>query len=89
MSDSKAPKIEFPCDYHIKIIGDSAPDFTEFVVGVVERHAPGICEENVSVNESSKGRYSSVRLTISATGEPQLKALFEDLKASGRVHMVL
>ncbi|HTN32617.1 MAG TPA: DUF493 domain-containing protein, partial [Marinobacter sp.] len=50
---------------------------------------PGICEENVSVNESSKGRYSSVRLTISATGEPQLKALFEDLKASGRVHMVL
>jgi len=89
MSDSKAPKIEFPCDYHIKIIGDSTPDFTEFVVGVVERHAPGICEENVSVNESSKGRYSSVRLTISATGEPQLKALFEDLKASGRVHMVL
>jgi len=30
-----------------------------------------------------------VQLTIVATGEPQLKALFEDLKASGRVHMVL
>jgi putative lipoic acid-binding regulatory protein len=89
MSEPKAPKIEFPCDYHIKVIGDSAPDFTEFVVGVVERHAPGIREEHISVNESSKGRFSSVRLTILATGEPQLKALFEDLKASGRVHMVL
>lgn len=89
MSEPKAPKIEFPCDYAIKVIGDSAPDFTEFVVGVVEQHAPGICEADVSVQNSSKGRFSSIRLTIVATGEPQLKALFEDLKASGRVHMVL
>lgn len=89
MSEPKAPKIEFPCDYVIKVIGDSAPDFLEFVVEVVEQHAPGICEEHISVNKSSNGRFSSVQLTIVATGEPQLKALFEDLKASGRVHMVL
>ncbi|HEA50909.1 hypothetical protein LCGC14_0931760 [marine sediment metagenome] len=89
MSEPKAPKIEFPCDYAIKVIGDSAPDFTEFVVSVVEQHAPGICEADVSVQDSSKGRFCSIRLTIVATGEPQLKALFEDLKASGRVHMVL
>jgi hypothetical protein len=30
-----------------------------------------------------------VRLTLAATGEPQLQALFNELKASGRVHMVL
>ena len=39
MSEPKAPKIEFPCDYVIKVIGDAAPDFVEFVVGVVEQHA--------------------------------------------------
>ncbi|MBZ2167206.1 YbeD family protein [Marinobacter sp. F4216] len=89
MSEPKAPKIEFPCDYVIKVIGNAAPDFTDFVVEVVERHAPGIDESRISVNESSKGRFSSVQLTIVATGEPQLKALFEELKASGRVHMVL
>ncbi|WP_297795648.1 DUF493 domain-containing protein [uncultured Marinobacter sp.] len=89
MSEPKAPKIEFPCDYVIKVIGNSAPDFTEFVVDVVEQHAPGISEDDVSVNESSGGRFSSVQLKIVATGEAQLKALFEDLKASGRVHMVL
>lgn len=89
MSEPKAPKIEFPCDYVIKVIGGSAPDFVEFVVEVVEQHAPGIREEHISVNKSSNGRFSSVQLTIVATGEPQLKALFEDLKASGRVHMVL
>ncbi|MAZ05434.1 DUF493 domain-containing protein [Marinobacter sp. SS8-8] len=89
MSQPKAPKIEFPCDYVIKVIGSSAPDFTEFVVEVVKQHAPGICETDISVNESSKGRFSSVQLKIVATGEAQLKALFDELKASGRVHMVL
>lgn len=89
MSEPKAPKIEFPCDYVIKVIGHAAPDFTEYVVSVVEAHAPGIREEHISVTDSRNGRFTSVQLTIVATGEPQLKALFEDLKSSGRVHMVL
>lgn len=89
MSEPKAPKIEFPCDYVIKVIGHAAPDFTEYVVSVVEAHAPGIREEHISVTHSRNGRFTSVQLTIVATGEPQLKALFEDLKSSGRVHMVL
>ncbi len=90
MSEPKAPKIEFPCDYVIKVIGDAAPDFTEFVVEVVEQHAPGICERpTLRLTTAAGGRFSSVQLKIVATGEAQLKALFEDLKASGRVHMVL
>lgn len=89
MSQPNAPKIEFPCDYVIKVIGHAAPDFTDYVVSVVEVHAPGIREEHISVTDSRNGRFTSVQLTIVATGEPQLKALFEDLKASGRVHMVL
>jgi len=89
LSQPSAPKIEFPCDYVIKVIGNAAPDFKDFVVSVVETHAPGINEERITVTDSRNGRYTSVRLTIVATGEPQLKALFEDLKASGRVHMVL
>jgi hypothetical protein len=43
----------------------------------------------VTVNNSRNGRFCSVRLTMVATGEPQLQALFNELKASGRVHMVL
>ncbi|WP_372964955.1 YbeD family protein [Marinobacter sp.] len=89
MTEPKAPKIEFPCDYIIKVIGDSAPDFTEFVVSVVDKHAPGISTADVSENPSRNGRFLSVRLKMVATGEPQLKALFEELKASGRVHMVV
>lgn len=89
MTEPKAPKIEFPCDYTIRVIGNAAPDFKEFVVEVVEQHAPGITETDVSLKDSREGRFSSVQLKIVATGEEQLKALFEELKASGRVHMVL
>lgn len=89
MSEPNTPKIEFPCDYAIKVIGNAAPDFREFVVGVVVQHAPELRESDVTVKDSRNGRFCSVRLTIVATGEPQLQALFEELKASGRVHMVL
>lgn len=89
MNEPTPPKIEFPCDYAIKVIGDAAPDFKQFVMDVVSRHDPELVEERVSVNSSRNGRFFSIRLTIVATGEPQLKALFEELKASGRVHMVL
>ncbi|WP_339805681.1 DUF493 domain-containing protein [uncultured Marinobacter sp.] len=89
MSDPKAPRIEFPCDYKIKVIGHATDDFREFVISVVEQHAPGIDEACVSVTGSRNGRFCSVQLTIQATGEPQLQALFADLKASGRVQMVL
>lgn len=89
MNEAKPPRIEFPCHYVIKVIGESAPDFRDFVVAVVEQHAPGLQEADISVTESRHGRFSSVQLRIMATGEDQLQALFAELKASGRVHMVL
>ena len=97
MSDSEkdtekaldTPKIEFPCDYPIKVLGRAAPDFRELVVEVVRRHAPDLDELSVSVQASGKGRFMSVRMTIRATGKPQLQALHGDLLETGRVQMVL
>ena len=89
MTEPQAPKIEFPCPYPLKIVGHAAEDFTEFVIDVVERHAGTVVREHVDVKSSSGGKYLSVRVTITATGEDQLKALFTDLKQSGRVQVVL
>lgn len=89
MSQQQPPKIEFPCDYVIKVIGYAAPDFRAFVMEVVSRHAPGITDSDVTTKNSREGRFSSVQLHILATGEAQLQALFDELKASGRVQMVL
>jgi putative lipoic acid-binding regulatory protein len=87
MADIEAPKIEFPCPYPIKVVGDAADDFEAFVVEVMSRH--GTIEEAVEVVPSRNGRFASVRITLIATGEAQLRAIHTELKASGRVHMVL
>jgi uncharacterized protein len=85
----KPPKITFPCDYPIKVVGDAAEDFAAVVCQVVSRHDPGFDATSLEVVESRNARFQSVRLTLRATGEVQLKALFAELKATGRVHMVV
>ena len=93
VSDSQsspgAPKVEFPCDYPIKVVGDAAPDFEATVVKIIEQHAPGLDRRTVNAVDSRNGKFRSVRVTITATGQEQLQALFASLKATGRVHMVL
>ena len=89
MTDITRPRVEFPCDYLLKVMGDAGADFREVVIAVVREHAPDLDETIVSVRESRNGRFLSVNVTIRATGEAQLQAIFASLKQTGRVHMVL
>ncbi|MEE3158877.1 MAG: DUF493 domain-containing protein [Pseudomonadota bacterium] len=89
VNEPQAPKIEFPCQYPIKVIGTAGDDFAEVICEVVERHSPGVDTTTIDVKDSKNGRFLSLRLVITATGQEQLEALHRDLKATGRVHMVL
>ena len=89
MSQPDAPKIEFPCDYPIKVIGDNDDDFESMVIALVREVAPDFDESTVSLNASRNGTFVSVRLSIRATGKEQLRSLHQSLMASGRVKMVL
>ncbi len=89
MTDPEAPKIEFPCAYPIKVMGDAKPDFRDLVVKVMSEFCGPIEPQDISVKLSRTGKWSSVSVTITATGERQLQAIFEALKATGRVQMVL
>jgi putative lipoic acid-binding regulatory protein len=90
MSEIQPPKIEFPCpDYPIKVVGKNADDFRDFVIEIVRVHAPDLDVSRITLQDSSKGTYQSVRMFITATGEEQLKSLHEELIASDRVHLVL
>jgi hypothetical protein len=93
MADGKAnrepPRIEFPCDYPIKVMGANEDDFVAMVLEIGQRHAPEVSPGDLSIRESRTGRWVSVTLTIRATGEVQLSAIFEDLKATGRIELVL
>lgn len=90
MSESTPPKIEFPCpDYPIKVIGDADAELRSYTVTIMERHAPGFDQTKITVRDSSNGRYESITVFVTATGPEQLRAIFEDLKQSPTVKMVL
>ncbi|MFO7550282.1 MAG: DUF493 domain-containing protein [Haliea sp.] len=89
MSTEEPPRIEFPCDYPIKVLGRSCDDFESLIVEVFERHAPGFDQATIAIKGSSKGTFTSMTITITATGPEQLKALHEDLMATGMVNMVI
>ncbi|MGE0624596.1 MAG: YbeD family protein [Pseudomonadales bacterium] len=84
------PRIQFPCaDYPIKVIGASSETLVSTVVAIVREHDEGFEEATVEERRSREGNYTSVRLSIRATGEPQLKALHEALMAHPLVKLVL
>lgn len=90
MSEPEAPKIEFPCaDYPIKVVGNNADDFRGYVIETVQKYAPDLDLAKVTEQPSRTGKYISIRLLITATGEEQLDSMHKDLKSSGRVHTVL
>ena len=84
-----APKIEFPCDYPIKVMGRSSDAFESVILDVFERHAPGFDQQTVVAKVSSKGTFTSLTITITATGPEQLETLHQDLLATGHVTMVI
>ncbi len=89
MTEQEAPQIEFPCSYPVKVMGDTHPEMYEHVLQVMEVHAPGFDRSEITIRDSSKGRWQSITVVITATGKPQLSAIFEALKSSSRVKMVL
>jgi len=90
VAQNEAPKIEFPCEnYPIKVLGDAGPELHNLVIEVMERHAPGFDQARITINESSKGRFQSVTVWITATGEPQLRAIHEELRIHRTIKMVM
>jgi uncharacterized protein len=89
VAEPETPKIEFPCAYPIKVLGRSSDAFEAIILAVFERHAPGFDQQTISARASSKGTFTAITITITATGPQQLEALHQDLLATGHVKMVL
>lgn len=89
VTEPAPPKIEFPCDYPIKVMGVAGPELHTLVKEVMFRHAPGFDEATITVRDSAQGNYQSVTVTITATGTSQLQAIFMELKSATCVKMVL
>jgi putative lipoic acid-binding regulatory protein len=89
VQDTDPPKIEFPCDYPIKVLGRSSAAFESIILAVFERHAPGFDTQTIAARSSRNGTFTALTIIITATGTDQLEALHQDLLATGHVTMVI
>jgi putative lipoic acid-binding regulatory protein len=89
LQEPDPPKIEFPCDYPIKVLGSRSPEYETIILEVFERHAPGFDRDKITRRDSRKGTFAALTITITATGSEQLEILHQDLMATGHVKMVI
>jgi|TARA_B110000093_G_C12941627_1_gene398239 putative lipoic acid-binding regulatory protein len=83
------PKIIFPCDYPIKVVGDVTPEFHSQVCDVVAKHDPAMTTDKISQKTSRKGNFVSISFMLVAQNKEHLDALFADLKEIEAVRLVL
>ncbi len=80
------PLIEFPLDYHFKVIGRSTPGFSSWVVQVV-REAMMDPSVQVAVVEraSTQANYTALDISLPLTSEEQRQAIYARLHGDPRV----
>jgi uncharacterized protein len=81
--------IQYPCDFPIKIMGQTRAGFAQAILEVVQRHAPDFDGAAMEMRPSKKGKYLSVTCVIRATSREQLDALYRELCDHPMVVMVL
>lgn len=81
--------LEFPCQFPIKALGRANESFDSYVVQIVRKHVPDIFEGAVQSRLSRAGKYVSVTVTIQASSQAQLDAIYQDLSDCPDVLMAL
>lgn len=86
---SNAELLEFPCDFPIKVMGETRDDFAQTIVEVVQQNAPDFDATAVEMRASSGGKYISLTCTVRATSREQLDNIYRSLTSHPFVKVVL
>jgi len=81
--------IEFPCDFLIKVMGETSDDFAHAMVKVIQAHAPKFEASKVDMRASSGGRFISLSCNVHVTSKPQLDSIYRALSEHPQVKYVL
>lgn len=87
MSEESA--LTFPCEFPIKMMGRDTPEFRVTARALVEKHIGDVSADRVQAATSRNGRFVSVTVTITATSQQQLDAIYRDVTSHDDVLMAL
>ncbi|MGF6570345.1 hypothetical protein SAMN05443245_0560 [Paraburkholderia fungorum] len=80
---------DFPCDFPIKIMGKSHPEFAETIVTVVRQFDNEVDASRVETRPSSGGNYTGLTVTVRATSRAHLDDIYRALTGHPMVKVVM
>ena len=89
MSPVNESLFEFPCDFPIKVMGKSHPDFTETITTVVLQFDPTFDATRIETRPSSGGNYVGLTVTVRALSREHLDDIYRALTGHPMVKVVL
>lgn len=89
MNPSTESLLQFPCDFPIKVMGKSHPEFQQVIVEVIQRFDAGFDATRVQTRPSSGGNYTGLTVTVRATSRAQLDDIYRALTGHPMVKVVL
>ena len=87
MSDT--PRLDFPVDFPIKMMGRDTPEFHDTARKLVEKHTGPLPDSAFKSSQSREGRFVSITVTVHARSQQQLDSIYQELTANDAVLMAL
>jgi len=81
--------IEFPCDFPIKVMGETRDDFTSEIIKTITAILPSFDASKIEMRGSSGGKYISLTCIVHVTSKPQLDDIYRALTSHPMVKVTL
>jgi len=85
----KESLLEFPCDFDIKVMGESDENFSESIIKIIKKHDINFNASKIEMKASSNGKYMSLTCNVYVTSQKQLNKMYVDLSKSPITNFVL
>lgn len=89
MSPVNESLLQFPCDFPIKVMGKSHPDFADTIARLLQTFDAGFNAARIKMRPSSGGNYLGLTCTVRAVSREHLDDIYRALTAHPMVSVVL
>jgi uncharacterized protein len=83
------PLIHFPAEFPIKVMGKNNENLCAIIQTLLEPICGPISNDAMKKNESKKGNFQSITVTITATSKTQLDSIYQTLSDHPSIMMCL
>ena len=81
--------ITYPCDFPIKVMGSTVPEFVPAICHVARSFDPDFDDSTIELRASKGGNYQGITLTVHVHNREQLDDLYRTLSSHPLVKVVL